>query len=544
MPLDPALDLTGDPRLVKVSASDVSGACACGRFLALKTRPRVKAVDGWQRLFAPWDERQPFPLGDVAAILQKADGHDFDTYEAQSAWLAEAIDEVKVHRLLRAYVSLAVENILDAHEAIESEVGRLRLLPGDPLIGNSTRQLTAWGPVYETGDGVREIRRFRLGSVRADEESMRWAVIAAHVAAAYRTPPRRMRVVEIGAVDGSVEVLFDGTADEARSRFADSGRSMAAAAADEDHVVPCRSCGECKGAGSCRALISVDGMLGQPGRGYSSRSLSPRDLDQYSTCPAQWLLSACLHLPFDNSGGDGAARGRAVHRWLRAAHARGVPCTDADLPGPASGLGIASEVLTEAEYEIAYPFLVQHAGQCPLRGDAALVLADENVYGYDHDAEVVPAIRPDLIYRAGDRLVIREFKTADRPYESGTAEAYDRHLQVPFSIAMLNAGLIRHYGATSGAVELELMTSSGLFVWTWEAADPAVASVAADRVARAAADWHEDGTWATQPGPHCAWCPVRRWCPDSDTRQAGARARAVLAPAMPPVEADDGEPAF
>ena len=48
-----------------------------------------------------------------------------------------------------------------------------------------------------------------------------------------------------------------------------------------------------------------------------------------------------------------------------------------------------------------------------------MVLADENLYCYDHDAEVVPVIRPDLLYRAGDRLVIREFKTAERPYESG-----------------------------------------------------------------------------------------------------------------------------
>jgi PD-(D/E)XK nuclease superfamily len=543
MPLDSSLNLTGDPRFLKVSASDVSGSCVCGRFLALKTRPGVKAVDGWQRLYAPWDERIPFPLGDVVELVRDADGRDFATYEEQAAWLADAIDRLKVHRLLRAYVSLAVDNILDAHESITAEVGGLRLLPGEPWTGTATRKLAAWAPLYETNDQVREIRRFRLGSARADEDSKRWSVIAAFVAANSRLadPPRRVRVVEIGAVDGSVAVLFNDTADKARSDFAESGRSLAVAAAEEDHVVPCRSCGECKAAGSCRSLISVDGMLGQAKRGHSSRSISPRDLEQYGTCPAQWLLDSCLHLPSESGGGNGAARGLAVHRWLQAAHSRGVPCTRADLPVPGSGLGLADGRLTEAEYETAYPFLLQHAGQCPL-ADGTLILADDNVYGYDHNAEVVPVIRPDLLYRDGERLVIREFKTAEQPYESGKADAYEKHLQIPFDITMLNAGLIRHYGAASGTVEVELLTTAGRSVWTWDAGDPAVAAVAAGTVGRAIADWHEDNTWTTRPGLHCTWCPVRRWCPDSDVWQSRAPTTAVLAPAPP--AADDDEPPF
>jgi hypothetical protein len=544
MSLDSSLNLTGDPRFVKVSASDVAGACVCGRFLALKTRPAVKAVDGWQRLYAPWDERIPFPLGDVVELIREADGYDFATYEEQAAWLADAIDRRKVNRLLRAYVSLAVDNILDAHESITAEVGRLRLLPGEPWTGTVTRKLTVWAPLYETDDRVREIRRFRLGSARADEDSNRWSLIAAFVAANSRLadPPGHVRVVEIGALDGSVAILFNGTADEARSAFADTGRSLAVATAEEDHVVPCRSCGECKAAGSCHSLISVDGMLGQAGRGHSSRSVSPRDLEQYGTCPAQWLLDSCLHLPSEVGGGDGAARGLAVHRWLQAAHSRGVPCTRADLPVPGSRLGLADGWLAEAEYEAAYPFILQHVGQCPLAEDATLILADDNVYGYDHNAEIVPAIRPDLMYRAGDRLVIREFKTAEQPYESGKADAYEKHLQIAFDITMLNAGLARHYGAASGTVEVELLTAAGRSVWTWDAGDPAVAAVAVGTVSRAIADWHEDSIWTTKPGPHCAWCPVRRWCPDSDVWQSRAATPAVLAPAPP--AAGDGEPPF
>lgn len=83
MPLDPTLNLTGDPDVVKVSASDVSSTCECGRFLGVKTRPKVKVIDGWQRLFTQGD-RAPFPLGDIVDFLVEADHHDFSSYEAQS----------------------------------------------------------------------------------------------------------------------------------------------------------------------------------------------------------------------------------------------------------------------------------------------------------------------------------------------------------------------------------------------------------------------------------------------------------------------------
>jgi PD-(D/E)XK nuclease superfamily len=522
MPLDPSLNVDGNPDSVKVSATDVATSPKCGRFLVLKTRPSVKVVDGWRRLFAPWGEGVPVPVVAMVDLIAEAHGHNFGTYEAQARWLADAIMRRKIHRLLRPYISLAVDNILEAHESIEAELGSLRLLAENPWIGTWNRQLAAWGPLYETADGIREIRRFRHGAARRDEESERWSLIGAYVAATYGqfVPSRRVRVIEIGALDGSSAAVFDGTAADARANFLASGRDLASAAAEDDHVAPCRSCGDCKAAGRCRALIPVDAMLGQSTRGLCSRSVSAGELEQYARCPAQWLLASGMHLPREEGDGEGAARGRAVHRWLQVAHSRRAPCTSADLPVPGSGLGLAEGVLTEAEYETAYPFLLQHAGRCPLADEtSSVVLVDQNIYGYDHDAEVVPVIRPDLLFRAGDRLVIREFKTAERPYESGRDEAYDRHLQVAFAIAMLNSGLLARYGAGSGMVELELLTSSDRFVWTWDADDPAVALVAAGTVRRAVADWHEDKTWNTQPGPYCAWCPVRRWCPDNEVWQ-------------------------
>ena len=64
-----------------------------------------------------------------------------------------------------------------------------------------------------------------------------------------------------------------------------------------------------------------------------------------------------------------------------------------------------------------------------------------------------------------------------------------------------------HYGATSGAMEFELLTRTESFVWTWDADSPAVANVAAGDVERAVTDWHVDHTWETKPGPHCPGAP-------------------------------------
>ena len=170
----------------------------------------------------------------------------------------------KIHRLLRPYIRLAVDNVLEAHESIETELGPLQLLAEtfgrDSGTGSSLRggQCMRLPTVFVRSGGS------AMGSVRADENSERWSVIAAYVAAVHRqlVPSRRVRVVEIGVLDGSSVVLFDGTAAEARAEFLAMGGAVAAAAADDDHVVPCRSCGDCKAAGACRALVPVDGCSG------------------------------------------------------------------------------------------------------------------------------------------------------------------------------------------------------------------------------------------------------------------------------------------
>ena len=216
MPLDPSLNVTGDPDIVKVSATDIAGASECGRFLALKTRPAIKVVDGWSRLFAHGARVRPCPSLTLPLLSSRLTGILSIRMNPQATWLGGALDERKIHRLLQPYIRLAVDNVLEAHESIEAELGPLRLLAADLSVGTADRRLAAWGPVYEAAGGVREIRRFRMGSVRADENSVRWSVIAAYVAAVHRrlALPGVYRVARCRdrRARWQQRVLFDGTA--------------------------------------------------------------------------------------------------------------------------------------------------------------------------------------------------------------------------------------------------------------------------------------------------------------------------------------------
>ncbi|MEU7863837.1 PD-(D/E)XK nuclease family protein [Nonomuraea sp. NPDC049141] len=353
-----------------------------------------------------------------------------------------------------------------------------------------------------------------------DDDGEQWAMAAAYVAAKYRggIPATLVRVVEIGLVDGSISVLTETAPQQAIESFETTGIDRARVLMNSYDATPCHSCGDCKAAGSCQELIPVNGMLGQSERGYKSRSVSPRELEQYSHCPAQWLLDSELHLPKDQDDGEGIMRGKAVHRWLAVAHARSIPCTVADLHEPGSdNIGLAAGVLSSEEYAAAYPFLCHHIDNCPLANDGSTALiVDQNIYGFDHLADVTVVSKPDLIYRIGDTLVAREVKTTARIDLVEKNAAYDRYFQVPFMLTMLLAGLAERFNAQNSKVELEILTPDNSYNWTWGSGDPIISAVAAGDVRRAASEWHRDNVWETRPGPQCSWCPVAQWCPDRD----------------------------
>ncbi|WP_380177013.1 PD-(D/E)XK nuclease family protein (plasmid) [Kineococcus sp. DHX-1] len=501
--------------------------------MALKTRPKVKAAS-WLRTYS---NDMPFVLQDVHELVAEAhQANGIETYTALHAWLLQRLDARNSPRLLRPYIETAVENVLDVHASIEAELGPLRLLATNPVVGPPTRQLTVWGPLYTTDEGVREVRRVRVGSAHdiPSAADLAWTATAAYLAAKFKGSPaaHRVRVVEVGAGNGSRAVVFDDTPDAAVALFAAGAQDRARTLVEQDHVVSCRSCGDCKATGVCDAPVQVRGMLGQEEPGVASRSISPTALEKYDRCPAQWLLDAEMHLPKEQGMGKAITRGNAVHRWLETAHGRGKACCNEDLPNPADGhgLGLADGVLTPEDYVAAHPYLLGHVDVCPFRGnEATLISVEETIYGWDASAQVVPVAKPDLLYRLDDRIVIRETKSMQSLPINGD-DAYSRHLQVPFMLALLDAGLVDFHGASAGTVELEVLSSHGPEVWAWstDGLDEMVGARA--DVRRVVDDWHTDTTFAAVPGPYCVWCPVRKWCPDRDAHEIIFSAQSGAAP--------------
>ena len=89
---------------------------------------------------------------------------------------------------------------------------------------------------------------------------------------------------------------------------------------------------------------------------------------------------------------------------------RQVPCSAADLPEPTVPAGFGT--LTPEEYRVAYRSLRQDLNVCPLRDPGtAVVHVEQALHGFDRTADVVVVLKPDVLLRRGDALVMREVKT-------------------------------------------------------------------------------------------------------------------------------------
>lgn len=424
-----------------------------------------------------------------------------------------------LHPALLRFALNAVENYLNCHDLIESEVGPLRLRTCDPKVlpdaSFPSQQLFVWAPVYDSETGVREVRKLRFGPARpTPTKANDWAVTAAHVAGLVR-PQRgveRIRVVEIGLSDGSMEVLFDDSPATAQALYEAQTVKVIEKIIFDRSATPGASCGRCKIAGCCNALERLDGFLGQVRRGHATRSVSARDIETYEQCPSQWYL-ADSNLPGETSSGASSDRGKNVHDWLAKAHMGSGKCDPEDLDFideyfPPS--------LGEEEYLEARDYVVQHASSCPL-GDGARVIGSEvGIYGYDAKADVVIVSKPDLLYvDPDDVFVIRETKTTTLALPKDEQEAFDRYLAVPWLLNLFASGYRGPYESERARLELEVLTPEAGRVFRWDLNDSGILGMAKAEVRLRAKKWHRDTTWASAPSEHCKWCRVRRWCPDA-----------------------------
>lgn len=529
--------LRGEAHVIRLSASALDlDARRCPQHTALKARPLLWPRVYEKRRYAPWET---FPLGLVQAAL--------DLVEHRDMTVDAAVDSVvsgnrsAVHPGVAVWARHACDAYLQAAEWIadDLEAQEVVLVP-DPLprvvqyeSAAERRMLTAWGRWYASADGdVREFRRLRMG--HAGEPGAPSNDALAFVAAAgqrasgnvYRDmpvdvvpderEPSRVRVVEVVLAAGvPPRVLVDDTPAEIRRGYREKTRHLVTDIVFADGKRPGSDCAGCKARSSCDALPHAPGLLGIEGDGTHRRTWSVTTGRQYLICPAQAHLRE-LHLPAATwSDGSAARRGRAVHRWLEAAHGRAPAraCALTDLPdGDADGLGLAAEVMTPEEYREARPYLVAHLASCSL-GSGGDVAVEPTVAAYDPAADVVVIAYPDLIRTVGGRVVYREQKTTLVAVPGGDAgEVFARVPQLALAVRLIEHGVLG--GDGTGIVELETLTPESAEVLSFDVADPAVREAAAREITRMVSGWHADSVFRPNPGSWCRTCPVAQWCPD------------------------------
>ncbi len=508
--------------LIRVGASagrDDEAACASSS--RWRTRPRSRAVGRF-----PSERLDGFVLGPVMAALDKV---EFDGAAVGDALSEVRREEMSVHPGVRRYAEHATRMYLENCSHEDEELRPVqeswivqRVLP------SVVWELYAWGRRYETPDGgLREFRFLRLGPAR--ERSPAEIAIAAFVAA-FGTPAawpkpwsepfqpsgragaKRVRVLEVGLVDGSVKLFLDATADDVEAYFAEHGRGRIGQIATGEEVVPGFGCATCKRIAVCHGPVRVPGLLGVESGQGPLRTISVSGLRYYRTCPAQAYLRT-VHLPRAYEYSAEAEMGQAVHAWLEKVHQRHQGgCGTEMMPRPGEDWS-AGEWRVRSEFaDLGARMLAHHVKVCPFQEapDIDSVRLEPRLTVFDTTARAVVVAKPDLVYREEGRWVWRELKTTRKPRRH-LLDPLEEFPQLALGVAMLAAGVLGPSGA--GRVELEILRPSGAEIVLIDPNDPERVTTARRVLREWAGPWRADSSFEARPSQNCRWCPVSRWCP-------------------------------
>lgn len=527
---EPTSGTAADRNLVRIGANAVRGD-ACPAYLSAKARP------GQRRPWARKPALDEVPLGAFMAAV--------DDVQFGGVPLAVAVGKLggkgrPLHPGARRWVRHAATGYLASLPAMagEATVPVRHFWVAQRGDAKTTWEMYAWGRRYVSPDGsTREIHLLRLCSVREAERDLPKVAIAAYSAAfgvpaawpdswdePFRLLPSgavrvgHIRVVEVGLTDGSHAVLFEGTPEEAEAWYAEHARDRLRAVGRGGPQIPGSDCVDCKLFTACDALRRIPGLLGVTAPRAPLRTWSVTNGRDYADCPAKEHLRR-LHLPSENEYGPEAVRGLAVHDWLAESHAGPLraPCTIWDVPNPPDDWGAGRWHVTGPQARIGTLMLANHADLCPFRHGRAIteVRVEPTVAVHDTSANVVVIAKPDLLYLDDGAWVWRELKTRLRLPQRGPG-LYREFPQLALAVVLMAENALG--GKPSGQrVELELLSARASDIWLIDPGDPAEVAAAREAVHELAAAWRADERSAARPGPHCADCAVRRWCPDAET---------------------------
>lgn len=483
------------------------------------------------------DPRSVFLLGAVRTVLA-ATRTPADLDKVIRAELGEGATEPSFFA-----AKTMVRNALNAVEefAAEDLSAGLVLNPTNDFICVSSTELqrlelTAWGVYYQSEDkSVRELRLFcyrdadqardrnqliaavniLLNGAMADGPLARWSD-------PYQTlptnPPQRVRVRQIGCIDGSAATLFDGDAASAAA-FVGGISTVVHDFLLDPTFTPGNNCVECKYRISCPEIVKAPGFLGLPTAGKISKSLSRPMLSAYQRCNYQYFLTYVLKLPKKAFESNSAiARGNAVHEWIMKAHERQIPCQNSDLPESGLGEIAASLGWTQDYLAQARNWITSHIAVCPFNHDQTKLLSEQTKTIWDCDADVVVTTRADELGTRSGSALWREIKTTSTLPELTPTEYLLLYPQIAFAIGIQSD--------VGGTVELEILTPESGKVISFEVSDPVTMLAARRSLAINFDQLHHDEQFEANPGAACNSCPVSAWC---DKRATAVTAREVIA---------------
>ncbi|MFJ1598478.1 PD-(D/E)XK nuclease family protein [Streptomyces sp. NPDC088261] len=537
----------GDGNLVRIRPSDIgakSGKCA--QRLALKVRPGVSRVDD-----GPVSRRtsKTSALSPLYAVLDLIEFDQVSLEEALSKWRHGAKRRPHpgliqwTEHAVRGYLAAAAESVSLAPVSRQWARQCTDLEDGVPFV----HEETVTGRRYE-GDGIRELRIPRIKSVDrrtgdpAEGELAETALAAAVLADARPvlsshwkpqqpltlgrfTPAVHLRVVEIGCVDASRNVLFEGTPEEAYHRYVRAADARVRAVRSGGDYHPGQECGTCELVDVCPAVPSRPGFLGVDFPPAQRRSWSMTTARNYRTCPAQAYLRD-LFLPRTEAADNTAAtvRGQAVHKAIEDLHSRRPirACASTDAPTTPERWQAGRWEVSGIQARLGTQMVGDHALVCPLHrlpGDAE-VYPERSLVVHDPEADVVVVAKTDLLYRRTDSWYVRETKTTRSLDASDPLVTYP---QLALALLLAHEGAVpgtTEGGTTGCRVELERLTGSGPVLTELDGDDGELLAQARRIVTDLATPWHADEEYVARPGKHCGTCPVSQWCPDRAGKSA------------------------
>ncbi len=546
------IEKPGDFVRLSASAIGIKDSMVCLDNFALKARPTTRVTSSFTA--STGDSYNSFPLGlikDAFVAGFNAQGLSLSEQEPEeflNPYLSQVIKQSRseVHPATIKWLADATIGFAKAWEDAANEDGELifsKII--DPLYFSKTAEPIewfAWGIFLTNEDfSVREFRMLKIHSAGKTplDENRQSAILKillhgeANSGMDFRSAtekiegiwpnPDRIRIREIGVLDGSQKLIYDqkSAAVELTNQKLNLLLNKRLAGGEQRVSTDCL---KCKANSVCPALPTNPGLLGVLNRSDRVKSFSPSKLNSYQRCNHAYFLQheLALHsIPKLTSSAQN--RGLLVHQWIEQAHKRTSKCTKADLPTKSNIGPIADELSwTPDQAELVIDYLVQHLKTCPLK-NSSQVQHEVDMWVMDSDASVLVGTRPDMLYATKDTLVWREIKSTDKELDLTLDSYMDMFSQIPLAIVLMGRtknlpNIEKEWSKLPNRrVELEIITKQQSHVVQFDLNDTAITTAAWQKLAQQTDSWITDKHFTPPANPPCQWCAVSQWCEFADT---------------------------